>query len=105
MPIVEDYARHAWHLYPILLDTNLLDIDRDEFIELLKTYNVGTSVLFIPLHCHSLYQSVLPYREGDFPVAESIFRRIVNLPVSPAASTETVSRVAKIVAGLIGAHS
>ena len=98
LPVVKDYARTSWHQFPILLDRR---IDRDDFIEKLKTYNIGTSVLFIPLHYHSLYQSRLPYREGDFPVCESIFKAIVNLPISPAASTETIRGVGEIVAGLI----
>ena len=91
---------HAWHLYPILLDPDVIKIGRDDFIERLKALNVGTSVLFIPLHLHSFYQRELPYREGDFPVAESIFRRIVNLPVSPAASAEKVKAAARVVDAL-----
>ena len=103
-PVVQPGVRHARHLYPVLLETERLNIDRDGFIEALKEKNVGTSVLFIPLHLHSLYQRLLPYREGDFPVAEDVFRRIVNLPVSPAHSLETIERVAETVAGLLERH-
>jgi dTDP-4-amino-4,6-dideoxygalactose transaminase len=101
IPIVEPYAHSAWHLYPILLDPDILKITRDQFIEELKTLNIGTSVLFIPLHLHSYYQRTLPYKEGDFPVAEALFRRVVNLPVSPALSPQTAHRVAETVAALI----
>jgi dTDP-4-amino-4,6-dideoxygalactose transaminase len=103
-PVVEDYARHAWHLYPILLDPDRLDIDRDAFIERLKDLNIGTSVLFIPLHFHTCYQDRLPYGIGDFPTAETVFRRIVNLPVSPAVPLQTIERVGRVVAGLIKEH-
>ena len=101
LPITEDYAEHAWHLFTILLEVENLKIDRDEFIERLKELNVGTSVLFIPLHLHSYYQRELPYREGDFPVAEDVFKRIVNLPVSPALTTNQAKAVALTVAGLL----
>ena len=104
-PLVEDYARPSWHLYPILLDLDRLDIGRDEFIEELKEYNVGTSVLFIPLHLHSYYHRTLPYREGDFPVAEDVFRRIINLPVSPAVPAASVAEAARVTAGLIKEHA
>jgi dTDP-4-amino-4,6-dideoxygalactose transaminase len=101
LPSVRPRITHARHLYPLLLDPDRLRIGRDDFIERLKTLNIGTSVLFIPLHLHSYYQDALPYREGDFPVAEDIFRRIVNLPVSPAIPSETIARVAETIAGLI----
>lgn len=104
VPVVEPYARHAWHLFPILLDHRHLEIERDTFIERLKDLNIGTSVLFIPLHFHTCYQTRLPYREGDFPVAESLFRRIVNLPVSPAVPLDTIERIGRNVAGLLEEH-
>ena len=103
-PVVQPYAQSAWHLYPILLDPELISISRDQFIEELKALNIGTSVLFIPLHLHSYYQRTLPYQEGDFPMAEMIFRRIVNLPVSPALSAENACNVAETVAALIRRH-
>ncbi|MEW6263503.1 MAG: DegT/DnrJ/EryC1/StrS aminotransferase family protein [Thermodesulfobacteriota bacterium] len=104
-PTVKEYARHAWHLYPLLLDLDRPALRRDAFIEELKARNVGTSVLFIPLHLHSYYQRALPYREGDFPVAENIFRRMVNLPLSPSIPAETITRVAEIVAELVTERS
>ncbi|MBF0530816.1 MAG: DegT/DnrJ/EryC1/StrS family aminotransferase, partial [Deltaproteobacteria bacterium] len=101
----QDYARHAWHLFPLLLNPDRLKIDRDTFIERLKELNIGASVLFIPLHYHSYYQQALPYREGDFPVTEGIFRRLLNLPLSPAIPADTIAKVARTIAGLIRENS
>jgi dTDP-4-amino-4,6-dideoxygalactose transaminase len=98
VPVVKPYTRHARHLYPLLLPPSM---DRDAFIERLKAYNIGSSVLFIPLHYHSLYRRELEYREGAFPTAESVFRRIVCLPVAPAHSAAKAAQAADIVAGLI----
>ena len=98
-PLVENYCGHSWHLYPILLETGP-EPDRDAFIETLKDCNIGTSVLFIPLHLHSHYQKTMGWREGSFPISEYIFRRIVNLPISPGLEAQTATRVAQIVAGL-----
>lgn len=100
-PVVKDYAGHARHLYPILLDGKRLGIDRDSFIEVLKEKNIGTSVLFIPLHFHSFYRNSLPYSIGDFPITESVFKGVVNLPVSPAISLETIERVAETIAAIV----
>lgn len=105
LPGHEAYATHAWHLYPLLLNLEQLAIDRDTFIERLKEANVGTSVLFIPLHFHSYYQATLSYREGDFPVSEEIFRCLVNLPLSPAIPAATIAKVGRLVADLLKEHS
>ncbi|MFH1140020.1 MAG: DegT/DnrJ/EryC1/StrS family aminotransferase [Pseudomonadota bacterium] len=104
-PIQESYAESAWHLFPILLNPDRLRINRDDFIEALKALNIGTSVLFIPLHFHSYYNRALGYGEGDFPIAEDLFRRVVNLPLSPAVPPETIARVARTAAKLLEAAS
>jgi dTDP-4-amino-4,6-dideoxygalactose transaminase len=86
-------CEHAWHLYMIRLRLEVLRIDRDAFIEELRTRNIGTSVHFIPLHLHSYYQQVWGYRPGAFPNAESIFARVVSLPLYPAMSPADVDDV------------
>jgi dTDP-4-amino-4,6-dideoxygalactose transaminase len=58
--------------------------DRDEVITGLKRQDIGTSVLYRPLHLHTAYRNLLGHRQGDFPVSEKIYARLVNLPVSPA---------------------
>ena len=104
VPAPKDYAGHSWHQYALLLDQGL-KISRDDFIERLKERNIGTSVLFIPLHLHSYYQRELGVGEGDFPVAEDLFRRVVNLPVAPKHSAKTVARAARVIADLIREQS
>ena len=101
LPVIQSYAKSAWHLYPLLLNPERMTISRDAFIEELKRLNIGTSVLFIPLHLHTYYQNALPYVEGDFPVAEDLFRRVVNLPVSPALTAEKAGQVAELIRRLI----
>ncbi len=91
-------CEHAWHLYMIRLRPDVLRIDRDAFIEELRTRNIGTSVHFIPLHLHSYYQQVWGYRPGAFPNAESIFARVVSLPLYPAMSPADVDDVVAAVA-------
>jgi len=81
-------GQHAWHLYAIQLNTVALRINRDQVIEELKQRGIGTSVHFIPLHLHSLYQGRLGYRPGQFPVAEKYFEREISLPIYPSMTNE-----------------
>ena len=94
--------KHAWHLYPIRVRAGMLDIERDRFIEELGEEKIGTSVMFRPLHLHTLYREALGYEPGSFPVAEEAFEGTISLPVSPKMTDDdvldTIAAVQRIVA-------
>ena len=52
-----------------------------------------TSVHFIPLHKHPYYTTAFNYDRKDFPVAESVYERIISLPIYPGMSNEDVGHV------------
>jgi dTDP-4-amino-4,6-dideoxygalactose transaminase len=85
-------SQHAWHLYVIQVKPSVLRISRDRVIEELKLRQIGTSVHFIPLHLHPLYQQ-LGYFSGQFPNAESHFGRAISLPIFPDMTVDEVNRV------------
>jgi dTDP-4-amino-4,6-dideoxygalactose transaminase len=103
-PATRRGAEHAWHLYMIRLRPDALRIDRDAFIEELRARNIGTSVHFIPLHLHSYYQQVWGHRPGDFPNAESVFERVVSLPLYPAMTAADVDDVVAAVTDVVRRH-
>ena len=105
LPVRRDDVEHAWHLYPIRVDGARAGIDRDAMINALRQRGVGTSVHFIPLHHHPLYQQTFGYRPGDFPNADRAFEQILSLPIYPGLSGEQIERVAAEVARLAGARS
>jgi perosamine synthetase len=84
---------HAWHLYILQVAPSVLRIDRDQVIDQLKQRGIGTSVHFIPLHLHSLYQKRLGYAPGQFPNAEERFNRAISLPIYAAMTDADASRV------------
>jgi len=88
-------SSHAWHLYVIQVNPRALRIHRDRVIEELKLRGVGTSVHFIPLHLHPLYQNQLGYRTGQFPNAEERFDRCLSLPIYPHMTQEEIELVAE----------
>lgn len=95
----------ARHLYPLRLKPGALSVDRDRFIEIMRDHNLGTSVLFIPLHYHSYYRQTFDYKEGDFPAAEKFFAGLINLPLSPAHCLAEIERAAELTAGLLRKYS
>lgn len=84
---------HSCHLYAIQVNESELRIGRDRVIEELKLRGIGTSVHFIPLHLHPLYQNQLGYRSGQFPNAELRFNRAISLPIFPGMTNDEIDRV------------
>ena len=79
-PSLHDNIVHAWHLYTLRL-RDASPLSRDQFVEELKSRNIGASVHFIPLHTHPYYRATYGYRSVDFPVAVQEYRREVSLPI------------------------
>jgi dTDP-4-amino-4,6-dideoxygalactose transaminase len=90
-PTVLPHVESAWHLYPVQVQSS--GMSREQLIAILRAANIGTSVHFIPLHLMSYYQRRFGYRAGDFPVAESVFNRIVSLPFFPRMTDRDIERV------------
>jgi dTDP-4-amino-4,6-dideoxygalactose transaminase len=92
-PSAPENVEHAWHLYVLQVNEDVLRIGRDRIIEELKLRGIGTSVHFIPLHLHPLYQQRCGYRTGQFPQAEKHFSSAISLPLFPDLTSEEQSRV------------
>jgi len=93
VPSAPEHSQHAWHLYVIQVVPAALRIDRNRVIDELKKRGIGTSVHFIPLHLHTLYQQKLGYRNGQFPNAEERFERAISLPIYPGLTVQNTDRV------------
>jgi perosamine synthetase len=100
-PSVPDDVESAWHLYVLQLDLARLRIGRDEFIQRLKTANVGTSVHFIPVHMHPYYRDAFGYTREQLPNASGLFDRIVSLPIYPRMTDDDVAHVIEAVTNVV----
>lgn len=100
-PYVRPDVEHAWHLYTILINDDVLSLDRSRFIEALNRENIGASVHFIPLHLHPYYRKVYGYNKGDFPNAEYVYDRIVSLPLYPLMSEADLNDVINAIEKII----
>lgn len=99
-PFVPEFTTHCWHLYVLRIVPELLTIDRDQFIVELNERNVGTSVHFIPTHTMTAFRK-LGWKEGDFPMAEKHFERIISLPLYPSMTDEQVQYVIDAVRNIV----
>lgn len=103
VPTVRPGIEHAWHLYILRLNLELLACSRDAFIEELRARGIGTSVHFIPLHTFSYYREAYAYDDDAFPVALREFNRMLSLPIYPSMADDDVDRVIEAVTELVTA--
>jgi dTDP-4-amino-4,6-dideoxygalactose transaminase len=88
---VEDFENSNWHMFQVVLPEH---VDRAKFIARMREAGIGIGVHYPAMHLFSLYRS-LGWRQGQFPHAERIGRRIVTVPLFPAMSEKDVERVCK----------
>lgn len=73
-------ALSACHLYVIQLDLERIGKTRRQVFEELHAAGIGVNLHYIPVHTQPYYRR-LGFREGDFSVAESYYRRAISLPI------------------------
>ncbi|MGN6697361.1 MAG: DegT/DnrJ/EryC1/StrS family aminotransferase [Thermomicrobiales bacterium] len=96
--------RHAWHLYPVLLDLDRLTLDRNGFIDALQARNIGTGIHYTALHLQRYYRERFGMKRGDYPEAEWVSDRTVSLPLSPAMTEDDVEDVIAAVSDVLAEH-
>jgi len=97
LPIRHQDREHIYHLYAVQVDSQHFGINRDQFIEGMREWNIGTSVHFIPVHLHPFYQDAYGYQRGDFPNAERIYQNIVSLPIYPRMDQDDLEYVIRVI--------
>lgn len=84
---------HAWHLYIVELDLDLLSIGRDQFMGALGEAGIGVGLHFTPVHLHRYYAQKYGFKLGDLPVSEAAGETILSLPLYPRLTTADQDRV------------
>lgn len=84
---------HVWHLYVVLVS----NVSRELFRQRLADRGIATAVHYpTPVPLQPAYKH-LGYAPGAFPVAESVTRRCVSLPMFPELSDQELDHVAHAV--------
>ena len=76
-------STHAWHLYIVRLDTEAVDLGRDDFMLALQEENIGTGLHFPALHTSSYYAGKYGYKPEDLPNAARAGETVISLPLYP----------------------
>lgn len=99
LPVLPENRIHAWHLFPIRLRLEKLNIDRNAFFSRLRASGVGCSVHWRPLHMHPYYQQ-FGWTGDQFPVATPLWQRLISLPLFPGMLDAERAYIVKVVRDL-----
>jgi dTDP-4-amino-4,6-dideoxygalactose transaminase len=103
IPSEETDVKHARHLYTLLINPDVLKIDREYIIRALKAENIGTGVHFVALHLHKFYRETFGFKRGDYPNAEFVSDNTFSLPLSAKLSEKDVQDVIFAVKKIVSA--
>jgi dTDP-4-amino-4,6-dideoxygalactose transaminase len=96
LPVETPGAEHVYNQYTVMTDR------RDELRKHLEARGIGSMVYYAEcLHLQPLFRD-LGCREGDFPVAERVSRRVLSLPIYPGLAPRQVEYVCRAVKEFFG---
>ena len=93
VPLELSNIKHAYHLYTILVDFKKLGKNRNQVMKELKASNIGTQVLYIPLHLQPYYSKKYNLKKGDFPIAEKYYESCLSIPIFPDLKRNEIDHV------------
>jgi dTDP-4-amino-4,6-dideoxygalactose transaminase len=100
-PAERAWAANAYHLYPILVRSEMLRADRDTIMNAIQAENVGIGIHFRAVHLHPYYVDTFGFARGMFPIAEYYSDRTISLPLYPrmsdADADDVVAAVRKVI--------
>ena len=96
-------SRHAYHLFPILIDEARTGISRDAFLDAMTARKLGVGVHYRSIAGHPYYQETFGWRPEDYPHAHRIGEQTVSLPLSPRLTDDDVQDVIAAVRDILGA--
>lgn len=98
----EAHMRHAYHLYPVLVDERRCGLSRDEVLEGMTLQGIGVGVHYLSIPEHPYYHEAFGWTPESVPIASRIGRQTVSLPLSPKLTDGDVDDVIEAVRRVLG---
>ena len=104
LPIVKPHQSQdsysALHLYPIQIDLDSVDKDREKIFDELRQSGIGVNVHYIPIHTQPYYLQ-FGFKVGDFPNSESYYNRAISIPLFHTMTAEQQDEVLNILVRVV----
>ncbi len=96
-----DEIKRSWFVYVVRLTQDFSQEQRNEIILKLRARGIGCNIYFPPIHLQPFYVEKFGYKEGDFPVTESVSSRTIAIPFYNKLSKDEVTYVSDNLAEII----
>ncbi|CAN5732942.1 DegT/DnrJ/EryC1/StrS family aminotransferase [soil metagenome] len=99
LPTVDEQTVMNWFVFVVRLSAEYTRQERDSIISGMRSHEVGAADYFPCIHLQPFYREKFAYREGDFPIAESVSGRTIAVPfynTLPEQDAELVCRTLKL---------
>ena len=83
IPVNNNGVNHAYHLYPLQIDFDNLEINKVDFFYKMKDAGINLQVHYIPIHLQPYYIKNYGFHSNDFPVSENFYKKEISLPIYP----------------------
>lgn len=102
---VRDDVEHAYHLYVVRLNLDILNCDREQVFRALRAEGIGVNVHYRPVHLHSFHRKCLGERVVRCSVAEAAYESILSLPMFAEMTNNDVESVIRAVTKIVAAYA
>jgi perosamine synthetase len=101
-PALTPNVKRSWFVYVAILKDKPYTMNRDAIVEELRRRGIGCAKYFVPIHLQPFYMEMYGYKQGDFPVTESISQRTIALPFYTSMTEADIDTVVQQLKDIIG---
>jgi len=104
IPKSRNLMDHAYHLYPLQINFEELNLTKSEFFEKMGKVRINLQVHYIPVHLQPFYKKRYGFNVGDYPLAEKFYDRAVSIPIYPSLTDAEVEKVVENIIDFVELH-
>jgi len=93
--------KQAYHLYVLVIKTEMLNADRDKIMEAVQAEGMGIGIHFRSVAQQQYYREKYGYLTGSMPNAEYATDRVLSIPLFPAMTNDEADSAIEIVQKVI----
>lgn len=92
VPVMSPFSTHVFHQYTVKVKEDM----RSKVVERLANAGIPSAIYYpLPIHLQKAYQN-LGCKKGDFPVAETLSKSVLSLPMHTELSQEQITYITNV---------
>ena len=95
IPVAKN-CQHAFHLYPVLIDFEKININKKELINYLYKNKIKTQIHYKPTFLFSYYKKKYNFNKINFPESINFFKKQISLPIYYGLNIKDIYKVISV---------